>query len=180
LETITFGIEPWIRQQRARQPYICCQCGGIIPKRSWYQRYIIRHGRVAGKDPLSIRHAHLDCEAPWYQPDTTHHLRGIAALPRVRVINEASTGVRVPHHELVVEVSGERFGTLLWRIPTSLTLQLMESSDPVRLSALGELRNLLALTITVAMSAASKKRQALVVNHLLNELAATVLNTPPS
>ncbi len=177
----TVSIVPWIRVQVSRYAYVCMHCGGIIPSNSWYRRYIIRHGTVAGKDPLSIQHVHLDCEAPWYQPEHTHLFRALSRLarrvPAAPAHGDDKTQTAQPSVVLpiAIEVSNPNIGTLLWKPPASLLAQLGAARDDrTRLSAIGEIERAFMLFARLILESAGSRKGAMVLSNATHQLATHV------
>ena len=168
---LMIGIPSWSRIYRARSTYCCDNCGGTIPQGTKYQRHVVRLGSQKGRDPLRNIHVHLDCEAPWYQPDNlTHRLRNLARLPLLapQLVEGMTEVAMFPP----LSVHSAALGTLTWQPGVALAATLQ--ATPVGKAAIAEMEAILGIVLTAFTGSASNKRKAMKVNHLITQLVSEI------
>ncbi|MFN3692629.1 MAG: hypothetical protein ACK4SL_00845 [Candidatus Paceibacteria bacterium] len=161
-KTTTYLIESWSgRTMRARQHYVCALCGGTIPSGTIYVRDVVRHSPIKGDGYRSNVHTHLNCKAPWWQPDgLAPRLRSVGRLPH-RVPTSTEVDLEVPFQKPVLAVSASDIGTFTWKMPPGLETRLGRCpSEARKLSALSELEDSLSLVLAAFIKAAGNQRRA--------------------
>ncbi len=168
MKTVTYGIPSWSHKVfKARRTYVCRNCGGLIPSGTIYCRHVVRHGPRKGRDPLENIHVHIDCTAPWFQPDNiTHRLQNIARLPLK--LPEADAVATMTSFAPALFLQQPHLGTLQWQLPEGFAAKLQaHRSGP---AALAEMQTLLGIALTAITKSAGNKRQAMRVNNLITQL----------
>ena len=172
---ITYSIESWsYKTYRARRNYKCANCGGVIPSGTQYLRHVERLGANKGVDPLRNVHVHLDCMAPWYQTEQPHRLKSVGKLPGRTpppAVYDGSQSFIKPS----IALNSTELGTLIWQPPQALCEKLVFTKNPtIAKNAMAELEVALNIVMTALMQSAGSQRQAMKLNHLLNEIADTL------
>ncbi len=165
------GIPSWSnRIYRARKTYCCDNCGGTIPSGVKYCRHVIRLGLQKFRDPLRNIHVHLDCSAPWYQPDNlTHRLRNLGRLPLSSVpLVDATLTQTTP----LLSVSSTALGTLLWQPPPDVATKLLGST--LGNAAEAEMEIVLGIILTALTISVGNRRRAMKVNNLITQLVSEI------
>lgn len=179
MKEVAYGITAWsYKIFRARKNYCCANCDGIIPSGVKYMRHVERLGPQKGKDPLRNVHVHLDCTAPWYQPETSPRLRHVGKLPGKMppsaVYNRIS-GFLTP----AVCVREDAIGTLQWQLPQSLAQKLAFAPKPgLAISAVAEIETALAIVATALLQAVGHQRKSMKLSNLINEIAGELQYVP--
>lgn len=171
IHQVTYGIPSWsFKTYTARYNYHCANCDGLIPARTKYLRHVERLGANKGVDPLRNVHVHLDCHAPWYQPESPHRLKNVGRvlhrLPPIALHN-----VGRYHHKPSIAVTSPTVGTWQWQPPTDLCAKLVAMSNQyVAEGAMVEIESTLTIVMTALMQATSNKHKAMKLNHLIEEI----------
>jgi len=168
---VSYGIPSWsFKTYTARYNYHCKNCGGLIPSGTKYLRHVERLGANKGVDPLRNVHMHLDCHAPWYQPEAPHRLKNVGRLPH-RMPPVAVHDVGRYHHKPSVAVTTSTIGTLQWQPPAELAAKLVAMPNQhIAESAMVEIESTITIVMTALMQATSNKRKAMKLNHLIEEI----------
>jgi hypothetical protein len=172
MKTRTYGIPSWSNKVfRARKTYRCDNCGGTIPHGTKYLRHVVRLGPRKFRDPLKNLHMHLDCEAPWYQPDNqTHRLRNIGKLQVTAPVPTAGREQIAEPHPL--NVSSATLGHLTWEPGPMLATALATSSTGP--AARAEMETILGVILTALSVATGDRRKAMKVNNLMTQLISEI------
>jgi hypothetical protein len=180
MKQVTYDIPSWsFKTYRARYNYSCANCGGIIVAGTQYLRHVERLGANKGVDPLRNVHVHLDCMAPWYQPESPHRLRSVGKLPGRTPRSEVYDGQKSFLKPSITIVSDE-LGTLLWQPPQALCEKLVFTKRPgIATSAMAEIESSLTIVLTALMQASGNQRKAMRLNHLISEMADLLSPTTP-
>lgn len=168
MEQVTYGIPSWsYKTYKARYNYHCQNCGGIIPAGTQYLRHVERLGTNKGVDPLRNVHTHLDCHAPWYQPEAPHRLKNVGRLPR-SLPPAAVFDVGRYHHKPSVALASSIIGILQWQPPTDLAAKLVAMPNQyIAEGAMVEIESTLQIVMTALVQASGNKRKAMKLNHLI-------------
>ena len=167
----TYCIYSWSGKIfRARKNYTCDNCGGIIVSGTKYHRDVVRKGPQKGHDPLENVHYHLDCLAPWYQPELPHCLYNIGRLPRQLPPAEIHKP-GVPFIRPSIAIKTGDTGTLLWKLPEDLEEKIAFCPSPaIQIGALAEMEQTLTVMLKALIRASGDKHQAMKVNHIITQL----------
>ncbi len=172
----TYLIESWSgRTMRARKHYACSLCGGTIPSGTIYLRDVVRHSPIKGEGHRSNVHTHLNCEAPWYQPDgLAPRLRSVGRLPHRVPTSEEQDGAE-PFLKPVLAVSTAEIGTFTWKLPETLETRLGRCpSEARKIGAMHELEDSLSLVLTAFIKAAGNQRRARELSLQLGAIAGSL------
>lgn len=177
MKPVFYGIPEWSGKTfRARRTYVCNNCGGLIPSGVIYLRHVMRQGQTKGKDPLYNVHLHLDCQAPWYQPnDQTHRLRNLGLMREPTPHNESTP--RSPRFAPAAFFQSKKIGTLQWTPSLLFASRLLQSDRGV--PALAEIEHALGMLLTALTEASGNKRKAMRLNNLLAELTGLIDEVTP-
>lgn len=172
MEQVTYGIPSWsYKTYTARYNYRCANCAGLIPAGTKYLRHVERLGANKGVDPLRNVHVHLDCTAPWYQPEQPHRLKNVGRLPH-KIPPAAMYDVGRYHHKPSVTLNSPTLGTLLWQPPADLAAKLVAMPNQhVSEGAMVEIESNLTVVLTALMQATGNQRKAMRLNHLIAGIA---------
>lgn len=178
MKQVTYGIPDWsYKTFRARKNYCCRNCDGIIPSGVVYMRHVERLGPQKGKDPLRNVHIHLDCTAPWYQPEASPRLRHVGKLPGKvppPSVYDGVSGFLTP----AVYVRKDAIGTLQWQLPQNLAQKLAFAPKPgLAITAVAEIETALAIVASALLQAVGHQRKSMKLSHLINEIAAELQHT---
>ncbi len=160
---------------RARKHYACVLCGGAIPSGTIYLRDVVRHSPIKGDGHRSNVHTHLNCHAPWWQPDDlAPRLRQVGRLPH-RVPTGTEVDETIHFMKPVVAVSDAALGTFTWKLPAELETRLGRCpSEQRKIDAMSELEHSLSLVLTAMIKAAGNQRRARELSLKLGAIAQTL------
>ena len=168
---VTYGILSWsYKTYRARYNYRCANCEGIIPSGTKYLRHVERLGANKGVDPLRNVHVHLDCTAPWYQPEAPHRLKHLGNLPG-RLPPVAVHDPAQYYHKPSVAIATDAIGILLWQPPAELAAKLAFCPrQHLSHGAMADIEATLTIVMTALVQASGHRRKAMKLNHLIEEI----------
>jgi hypothetical protein len=168
---VTYGIPSWSEKTyTARYNYRCACCDGLIPAGTKYLRHVERLGANKGVDPLRNVHVHLDCQAPWYQPESPHRLKSVGKLPHRAPPPDVHDTARYYHKPSIVLVS-PTLGTLQWQPPIDLAAKLVAMPNQfISTGAVVEIESTLTIVMTALMQAAGSQRKAKKLSHLIEAI----------
>lgn len=143
----------------------------MIPAGTKYLRHVVRLGSRKFCDRLQNLHHHLDCDAPWYQPDNqTNRLRNLARL--VPPVPDYAYLVAQPVRQIPLVVDSAKLGSLTWEPPVTLARSLALAATGA--SARAEIENVLGIVLTAFLKASENKRRAMRINNLITQLASEI------
>ncbi len=169
---VTYGIPSWSDKEfKARRNYRCANCEGIIPSGTKYQRHVERLGANKGVDPLRNVHVHLDCTAPWYQPESPHRLKSVGNLPGRMPPAEVYDGTSY-FHKPSIALTKTEVGTLQWQPEVTLAARIAFCPKQyIAQNAMAEIEVTLNIVMTAITQAAGNKRKAMKLNHLIEAMS---------
>ena len=179
MKTVTYDIPSWsFKTFQARKNYRCAHCDGVIPQGIKYLRHVERLGPRKMKDPLRNVHVHLDCTAPWYQPEQAPRLRHVGRLPGKippPEIYDGVTGFIIP----AVAVHSPTVGTMQWLLPSVLAQKLAFAPNRgLSVSAIAEIEQSLLIVLTALVEVSGHQKKSMKLSHLINQMAAEINYTP--
>lgn len=180
MEKTPVGIPSWSNKTfRARKNYACANCSGIIPIGVQYLRHVERLGARKGNDPLRNIHSHLDCTAPWYQPESGPRLRHVGLLPHaVPPPAVIGTGAFIVPS---VSVQSDTIGIVQWRLPPELAQKIAFTTTPgLAVSAITELELALGVLLSALVETVGNQRRSMMLSHLINQIATSLDYIPNS
>ena len=169
---VTYGIPSWSGKEfKARRNYRCANCGGAIPSGTKYLRHVERLGANKGVDPLRNVHVHLDCMAPWYQPEAPHRLKHLGnlpgRLPPVDIHDPAQY-----YHKPSVAIATPALGIVQWQPPGDLAAKLAFCpKQHLSHGAMADIEATLTIVMTALVQASGHRRKAMKLNHLIEAMS---------
>lgn len=181
---MTVAIAAWTRDFKARNNYQCDECGGLIPRGTVYHRVVMRYGEEGSRPGdrkagyLRSRRTHLDCDAKWWQPASTHRFKALGKLPTHLPLPGVMRGD--PHGILITltDPRPER-GQLMLNLPDEVGWRLILATIGQRDAALTEIQTAFDLLLTAITAAAGNPRRALMLSRVLAELQLVAAPEPP-
>ncbi len=156
------------RHPRARNDYSCHNCGGTIPKGTYYDESVVRIGTTKYKDPIQHWRMHSDCQAPWWQPWAPRKLTWFGAMPKRASSTAEADSLAYPirvtaHHPSIKQIG--------WDLPDTLVARLYQSKRPDMFEkATTEIDEVLALVAHALTAVAGDRKRAMQLSHVLNEM----------
>jgi hypothetical protein len=136
-----------------------------------YLRHVERLGARKGIDPLRNVHVHLDCQAPWYQPEAPHRLKALGRLPG-RTPPPAIYNGTAYFHKPSIAITTAGVGTLQWQPEARLAAKIMFApNQQIALGAMAEIEVTLHIVMTAITQATGNKRKAMKLNHLIEAIS---------
>lgn len=180
MKTVTYGIPSWsFKTFRARKNYRCAQCDGVIPSGTKYLRHVVRLGPKKGSDPLQNVHVHLDCGAPWYQPDMPKRLYHVGKLPGRTPPPSVYNG----EHGFLkpgVALNTKAIGVLQWTLPHTMAQKIaFTPNKELALSAISEIEHSLMIVATALITVCGHQKKSMQLSHLINEISRYCDHVPP-
>ncbi|MBY0537875.1 hypothetical protein K2P47_00565 [Patescibacteria group bacterium] len=115
-------------------------------------------------------HVHLDCHAPWYQPEAPHRLKNLGRLPR-RTPPTATLDAGRYHHKPSIAITSPTIGTLQWQPAADLAAKLVAMPNQrASEGAMVEIESTITIVMTALQQATGNKRKAMKLNHLIEQI----------
>jgi hypothetical protein len=170
---VTYNIPSWsYKTYKARRNYRCANCEGIIPSGTKYLRNVIRLGANKGVDPLRNVHFHLDCTAPWYQPEALHRLKSVGNLPGRNPPAEVYDGTSY-YHKSSIAIFQTGVGILQWQPEATLVAKIAFCPKQyIAQNAMAEIEATLQIVLTAITQATGNKRKAMKLGHQIEAIAS--------